>query len=207
LSAAALSVRVPCLPAVCRGAHPVRVRGAVLEAPLADVRIGELCRIRAGLDDRTVLGCAQVIGLGREVAVLALLGTGLGLSRSVVLEPTGERLALDVSADLLGKVVDAAGQVRLELAEPADLRGLPRERREVDAPAPDYVLRRPVQAPFETGVRLIDGVLACGIGQRVAVLAPAGSGKTSLLLMIAAHAAADVRRPEAPRGVVGSTSA
>ncbi|MEJ0004479.1 MAG: EscN/YscN/HrcN family type III secretion system ATPase [Pararobbsia sp.] len=185
-------VQTPWLPAVRRAAHPVCVRGAVIEAPLGDVKIGELCVIRASLDDRTVLGRAQVIGLGRDTAILALLGAGVGLSRSVVLEPTGERFTLDVSVDLLGKVVDAMGVVRLELAEPADMRGLTRERREVDAAAPDYALRQPVRAPFETGVRLIDGVLACGIGQRVAVLAPAGAGKTSLLIMVATHAVADV---------------
>jgi FliI/YscN family ATPase len=178
--------------AVQRAAHPVRVHGAVLEAPLPDVHIGELCLIRAGLDDRTVLGRAQVVGFGREGAVLALLGTNLGLSLSVVLEPTGERLMIDVSGHLLGKVVDAAGTVQCALIEEGTPPGWPAERREVEARAAAYALRHPVGTRFETGVRVIDGVLGCGIGQRVAVLAPAGVGKTTLLRTLAAQADADV---------------
>ena len=155
--------------AVRRAAHPVRMHGAVLEAPLPDVHIGELCLIRAGLDDRTVLGRAQVVGFGREGAVLALLGTNLGLSLSVVLEPTGERLMIDVSGHLLGKVVDAAGTVQCALIEEGAPLGWPAERREVEARAAAYARRHPIGQRFETGVRVIDGVLGCGIGQRVAL--------------------------------------
>jgi type III secretion protein N (ATPase) len=168
------------------------MHGAVLEAPLPDVHIGELCLIRAGFDDRTVLGRAQVIGLGREAAILALLGASTGLSLSVVLEPTGERLTVDVSGQMLGKVVDAAGRVQEELIGTDVSHRWLSERREVEAGAPEYAQRRAVNARFETGLRVIDGVLGCGVGQRVAVLAPAGAGKTTLLRMLAAHATADV---------------
>jgi FliI/YscN family ATPase len=187
-----LPVQAPWPPAVRRAAHPVRMHDAVLEAPLPDVCIGELCVIRASLDDRTVLGRAQVIGLGCDAAILALLGTSTGLSRAVVLEPTGERLTIDISGHLLGKVVDATGAVRCELTAGGESHRWPAERREAEGRAPDYALRRAVSAPFETGVRLIDGVLRCGIGQRVAVLAPAGAGKSSLLRMLTEHAEAEV---------------
>jgi type III secretion system ATPase len=179
-------------PAVRRAAHPVRMHGAVLEAPLPGVYIGELCLIRAGFDDRTVLGRAQVIGLARGGAILALLGASTGLSLSVVLEPTGERLTVDVSAHLLGKVVDAAGGVRGELIDTGASHCGPVERREVETDGPGYTERRCVNTRFETGVRVIDGVLGCGVGQRVAVLAPAGAGKTTLLRTLATQARADV---------------
>jgi type III secretion system ATPase len=192
LSTQALPMGSAWPPAVRRGAHPVRMHGAVLEAPLPDVFIGELCLIRAGFDDRTVLGRAQVIGLGREAAILALLGASTGLSLSVVLEPTGERLTIDVSGHVLGKVIDAAGRVQDELIDTDSSRRWPSERREVEAGALGYAQRRGVSARFETGLRVIDGVLGCGVGQRVAVLAPAGAGKTTLLRMLALQATADV---------------
>lgn len=42
------------------------------------------------------------------------------------------------------------------------------------------------------GVRAIDGLLTCGIGQRVGIFAGAGAGKTSLMTMIISHSSADV---------------
>jgi FliI/YscN family ATPase len=187
-----LPMQSPWPSAVRRAAHPVRMHGAVLEAPLPDVRIGELCLIRASLDNRTVLGRAQVIGFGREGTILALLGASVGLSLSVVLEPTGERLTIEVSGHLLGKVVDATGAVQCELIDTGEPGRWPAERREVERAAPGHARRRSVSMRFETGMRVIDGVLCCGIGQRVAVLAPAGAGKTTLLRLLARQASADV---------------
>jgi len=44
---------------------------------------------------------------------------------------------------------------------------------------------------LETGIRCIDGLLTCGVGQRVAILAPAGVGKSSLLGNLALSAQAN----------------
>ncbi len=53
-------------------------------------------------------------------------------------------------------------------------------------------LERPVIAtPFVTGVRAIDGLLTCGVGQRVGIFAPAGGGKSTIMGMIANGANAD----------------
>jgi type III secretion protein N (ATPase) len=173
----------------------------VIEAPLRDVSIGEMCVIRRGTGLRQIAGHAQVVGFSEEGAVLALLGPAQGLSRAVVIEPTGAPLKIKVSTDLLGTVVDAAGAFCARLvvdqtndADRPDRRDGSfddgRRLREIDATA--IIEKYPVVEPFETGVRAIDGVLGAGIGQRVAVLASAGVGKTSLLHMIAAAASADV---------------
>jgi flagellum-specific ATP synthase/type III secretion protein N (ATPase) len=49
-----------------------------------------------------------------------------------------------------------------------------------------------VDRPFATGVRVIDGLLSCGVGQRIGIFAGSGVGKSTTLGMIAKHAAADV---------------
>lgn len=199
---------------VVRAAHPVRLRSSVIEARLPDVRIGERCLIRESAGSPSIVGHAQVIGFSQDLATLALLGASHGLSRAVVVEPTGEPAYIHVGSWLLGSVVDCEGRVCNSLIEPdesatqshapshgceagtglpcVDLRdGDSGERREVEGQA-RRVEKRPVDVRLETGVRVIDGVLAVGVGQRVAVLAPAGAGKTSLLQMIAAQASADV---------------
>ncbi len=52
--------------------------------------------------------------------------------------------------------------------------------------------RAEVDTRFDTGVRVIDGLLTCGRGQRVGIFAGAGCGKSVLVEQIAAQAAADV---------------
>lgn len=174
-----------------RLAHPRRIQGPIIEAPLADVAIGELCLIRAHTEAREAVGRAQVVGLRDDVAVLSTLGTTTGLSRQAVLVPTGARLTVDMSVDMLGSVVDATGQHVASLCENAPVGG-GRQRMEIDAPPPDFRQRRVIDTCMPTGIRAIDGLLTCGVGQRVGIFAAAGCGKTSLMNMLIEHAAADV---------------
>ncbi|MEO3962515.1 FliI/YscN family ATPase, partial [Chromobacterium piscinae] len=57
---------------------------------------------------------------------------------------------------------------------------------------PPYSQRVGVREPLVTGVRVIDGLLTCGIGQRVGIFASAGCGKTMLMHMLIDQAEADV---------------
>jgi type III secretion protein N (ATPase) len=49
-----------------------------------------------------------------------------------------------------------------------------------------------IEEPLDTGVRVIDGLMTIGEGQRVGIFAPAGVGKSTLLGMLARGAACDV---------------
>ncbi len=62
----------------------------------------------------------------------------------------------------------------------------------IDSPPVSVTQRRPVSEPMVTGVRAIDSLLTCGLGQRIGIFAAAGSGKTSLMNMIINHAHADI---------------
>ncbi|WP_269766197.1 type III secretion system ATPase SctN [Burkholderia ubonensis] len=179
------------LPLTQRLAHPRRIQGPIIEAPLVDVAIGELCLIRASSHAREPVGRAQVIGFRDEVAVLSTLGTTTGLSRQAVVVPTGARLTVELSAGLLGTVLDATGQCTTVLRN-GELSELGARRMEIDAPPPDFLQRRPIDCCMPTGIRAIDGLLTCGIGQRLGIFAAAGCGKTSLMNMLIDHAGADV---------------
>ena len=52
--------------------------------------------------------------------------------------------------------------------------------------------RRPVERPLALGIRVLDGLLTCGEGQRIGILAGPGVGKTVLLSLMARRAACDV---------------
>ncbi len=172
-----------------RLAYPQRLSGPILEAALPDVAIGELCEIRRSWQDSEVVARAQVVGFQGARAVLSLIGNARGLSREAVLQPTGSALSAWIGDDALGAVLDPIGQV---VERFADTGGLAGGRRGIDVDPPPYSQRVGVREPLLTGVRAIDGLLTCGVGQRVGIFASAGCGKTMLMHMLIEQTEADV---------------
>jgi type III secretion protein N (ATPase) len=102
-------------------------------------------------------------------------------------ESTGGPLRVPASEKLLGRVVDGLGRPfdggpAIDDGEPVPVDGNP--------PAP--LDRRPVAKAIATGVRVVDGLLTLGEGQRVGLFAGSGVGKSTLLGQMARGAAADV---------------
>ena len=172
-----------------RAAHPLRLSGPLIEAALDEVVVGEVCEVRRHWRSPEVTARAQVIGFKPGAVLLSLLGDGKGLSRESMIVPTGATLQLACSEALLGSVVDARGVIveRLAPSTAFGLRDCP-----VDADPPAYQQRRAVVEPLRTGVRVIDGLLTCGVGQRIGIFAAAGSGKTTLINMLIEHTDAEV---------------
>ena len=170
-------------------AHPTSLRGSVLEAPLKNVFIGEICDLRPSLHKQEIIGRAQVVGFQHDKTILNMMGPTSGASREMVLMPTGQSLHIPVGFSMLGCVLDATGQVaeRFGAPNPGAV-----EMCKVDALPPSYLDRGLIDTPLCTGVRSIDGLLTCGEGQRVGIFAPAGGGKTSLMHMLIEHGDADV---------------
>ncbi|WP_350597533.1 type III secretion system ATPase SctN [Pseudomonas sp. 65/3-MNA-CIBAN-0223] len=171
------------------GAHPLRLNGPLIQAALGNVVIGEVCEVRRDWRDPHISARAQVIGFCPDAVLLSLLGEARGLSRESLIVPTGALLSLHCSSAMLGAVVDPQGVIveRLAPSDAFDGQDYP-----VDAAPPAYHQRRPVDQPLATGVRVIDGLLTCGIGQRIGIFAAAGSGKTSMMNMLIAHSDADI---------------
>lgn len=175
-----------------RLAHPLRIKGNLIEASMPETRIGEICEIHQSLLEPRVIGAAQVIGFNKGLTLLSLLNDNQGLSRSNVLLPTGKSFQIDAGDGLLGGIVDATGKVQGRLNKPS-LLTIPAERRiDVYAKPRDFSQRRPITAPMTTGIRAIDSLLTCGQGQRMGIFASAGCGKTTLMNMIIEHSEAEV---------------
>ena len=60
------------------------------------------------------------------------------------------------------------------------------------AEPPNPLERKIISEPLQTGVRIIDGLLTVGNGQRVGIFAGSGVGKSVLMGMIARNSSADV---------------
>lgn len=171
--------------------HPQSLSGPIIEAPLRDVAIGEICDVRRHWREPEVVARAQVVGFRQEMAILSLLGNPKGLSRESVLVPTGGALTVRMDDSVLGAVLDSSGACVSRLAPQGP--SLHRDRwRELDAEPPSVSSRTPIREIFHSGIRVVDAFLTCGIGQRMGIFAAAGTGKTSLVTMLMEHASADV---------------
>ncbi|ACL65693.1 ATPase, FliI/YscN family [Anaeromyxobacter dehalogenans 2CP-1] len=161
-----------------------RLTGLVLEAAVGGVRQGEAVEIRA--PGREPLQ-AEVVGLRDDRAVLVPFGDlgGVGLDAEVV--PTGRAHTIRAGPGLLGRVLDGLGRPLDGAPLPAGL-----EEWAVDRPAPNPLARRPVAAPLPLGVRVLDGFLTAGEGQRIGLFAGSGVGKSTLLGQLARGARADL---------------
>ncbi len=177
--------------AILNRINPVRSEGEVVElvglivesrGPAA--AIGDFCEIRtrAGRKIRT-----QVIGF-RDGRVLSmpLEDTG-GLSLGDRIVARGGDAEVRVSRDLMGAVLDGFGE-RMD-SGPA-IHGT--ETRPLYAAPPGPLEREQIRQRLTTGIRVIDGLLPCGKGQRIGIFGGSGVGKSTLLGSMARSSSADV---------------
>ncbi len=161
-----------------------QVIGLTMEANGPAARIGDVCIIHS---DHGQDSLCEVVGFRADRVLLMPLGSLDGLAPGSEVEATGNSLQIAVGPGLLGRVLDGLG-------EPIDGMGkldadewVPIHR---NPPSP---LSRPrIDRRLGTGVRVIDGLLTLGLGQRVGLFAGSGVGKSTLLGMIAKNTEADV---------------
>ncbi len=114
------------------------------------------------------------------------LGALTGVGPDDEVEATGGPLEVRAGTGLIGRVVDGLGRP-FDDGPPIDGVAVP-----VDGSPPRALDRRPVDRVVTTGVRVIDGVLTLGEGQRIGLFAGSGVGKSTLLGSIARNVDADV---------------
>jgi flagellum-specific ATP synthase len=103
-----------------------------------------------------------------------------GLRAGMHVRSTGGPLTIPVGPELLGRVVDGLGR---PIDGGPDLADLPRVP--VDNRAPAALSRARITQQVGLGVRALDTLVPAGRGQRVAIMAGSGVGKSTLLSMIA----------------------
>ena len=159
-------------------------RGTLIRATGVNARIGEVCELREPGNGQVLT--AEVVGIERGMALLMPLGTLEGLSADTEVVSKGFQATVGAGDGLLGRTLDALGNVVDGHPAPAELARVP-----VYRDAPNAMTRIPIRRPYHTGVRALDTVLTVGEGQRVGIFGPAGGGKSTLLGMLA-RSAADV---------------
>ncbi len=130
---------------------------------------------------------AEVVGFKNDLTLLFPYGDRLGVRRGNLVRLARTVRWLRVGPGLLGRVVNAEG-----LAVDGKPQPLLTDRVYYDAAPPHPCSRPRIDEPLPTGVRVIDGLLTCGKGQRLGIFSAAGVGKSVLLGMLAKYTAADV---------------
>ena len=162
----------------------VQVVGLTVETMGLNCQIGEICEIQTGESDKLL---AEVIGFRNKHMLLMPLGTMEGIQPDSTVRSVSHAFKAPVGKSLVGRVLNGLG-------EPIDGKG-PLENIEwnsTNQTPPHPLQRTAIDEPLVTGVRVIDGMLTCGKGQRMGIFAGSGVGKSTLLGSIARNSESDI---------------
>lgn len=162
------------------------VTGTIIRARLPNPRIGDLCILRDTTNGQDLR--AEVVGIQEGTTILVPLGDVHGLAGGTQIVPIGETITVPVGDVVLGRTLDAFG-IPIDGGKPLP-DNLPSRTLHADAPNP--MTRLLIDKPLQLGVRVLDGLLTCGKGQRIGIYGEPGNGKSSLLAQIVKGTEADV---------------
>ena len=155
------------------------ITGLVIEASGPAVGLGTTCQIQQAEQKIN----AQVVGFKKDRVLLMPYGSVNGLAPGAMIKATGRTDYIPAGYEYLGRVISPLG-------EPLDNKPLPIAKNLVplfrESPSP--LSRKRITEPFDVGVKVVNSLLRVGRGQRMAIMAGSGVGKSTFLGMIAKHA-------------------
>lgn len=156
--------------------------GLVIEGSCPGAAIGSICEIQS---DKPFL--AEVVGFRDDRVILMPYGEAFGIRQGSSIRLVKKRASFRVGPELIGRVIDGMGKA---------LDGLPPPECENEYSLysrPINPLRRErISEPLDLGVRAINSLLSVGKGQRLAIMAGSGVGKSVLMGMMARSTKADL---------------
>ena len=162
-----------------------RIVGLVIEGYCPHSSIGSLCELTT-IDGGHKIA-AEIVGFRDGKALLMPLGDLRGLGPGSLIRVVRSSATIRVGNSLLGRVIDGMempqdGKPLPPLSEEKDLYSLP----------PGPMQRQNITETLDLGIRAINGLITCGMGQRMGIMAGSGIGKSVLLGMMAKYAKADI---------------
>ncbi len=162
----------------------VRMVGMSIEVAGVGLAIGDGCLL---LRDGQAPVLSEVVALSGDRVTCLPYGDTTGLSVGALVADAHGPLPVSVGEELLGRVLDGLGR---PIDDGPPLVGL--HEVGIDGVPPHPLRRGLVADQLELGVRVLDGLVPCGRGQRLGIFAGSGVGKSSLMSMITRGTAADV---------------
>jgi flagellum-specific ATP synthase len=131
---------------------------------------------------------AEVVGFRGERTLLMPLGELRGVGPGSRVVALTKQASYPVGEAVLGRVLDGLGRPLDDKGPIAAASAYP-----LYTPVSNPLEREDIGEPLDLGIRAIGGLLTCGKGQRVAIMAGPGVGKSTLLTMMARYTRADVK--------------
>jgi len=118
-----------------------------------------------------------ILNLEEDGVRVVILGKAEKVYEGMLVRRMGRLLSIDVSDDLIGRVVNALG-------EPVDGKGPVKNTKpcSIEQNAYGVIDRSPVSVPIHTGIKAIDAMVPIGRGQRELIIGDRGTGKTSIAI-------------------------
>lgn len=162
----------------------VKVAGIVAEANGPGLSVGSLCDIQNS-EGRNVQ--AEVIGFNDKRVIVMPIGEIRGVEPGSRIVDVSKKPSVKVGKEYLGRIIDGLGR-------PIDKKGPITS--EVEYPIYGNVLnplkREIIHEEIDVGICAINALQTLGKGQRIAIMAGSGVGKSVLMGMISRNTAADV---------------
>ncbi|GJL53264.1 MAG: flagellum-specific ATP synthase FliI [Nitrospirales bacterium] len=163
----------------------VNAVGLTVEGTGPPVTVGQSCHILNESGEIVTEG--EVVGFRQDRVMLMPYGDMQGIRAGdrilYVSQPSHVRVGprtLGRVLDGLGRVIDGRGPIPFTEAYP------------LSGKIPTPFERDRIAQPMDLGLRSVNALLTCGIGQKLGIFAGSGVGKSVLLGMISRHASADV---------------
>ncbi|MDY0131546.1 MAG: FliI/YscN family ATPase [Desulforegulaceae bacterium] len=160
------------------------VKGLAVEASGIGLGIGTLCEI---FPDENSSVLAEVVGFSQGRTVLMPYGDTRGIKPGSKIVKIDDKPVAPVGDALLGRVVDGLG-------DPLDGKGEIKTQQfyNLYGKPLNPLDREPIKEPMDVGITAINTMIPLGRGQRVAIMAGSGVGKSVLMGMMTRHTSADV---------------
>ncbi len=162
-----------------------KVIGTIIEGTGPSMPVGGVCKVFPPGLGKPVR--AEVVGFREGALLLMPLGQSDGIEPGSVIVADRYGATVDVENGMLGRVLDGLGN-------PIDNKGPLRKEKSVSLYTPPLnpLERLRISEPLDVGIRAINSLVTLGKGQRVAIMAGSGVGKSVLLGMMARFTKADV---------------
>lgn len=162
-----------------------QIVGNIIEVSGLESSIGDVCEVNLGNSGKIAL--TEVVGFKQGMTLLMPYEEIDGIGYGNVVYNTGKKLQIKISDALIGRTVDALGN---PIDGKGDIQG--NTYYSINGKPSNPMTRPPITEPVELGVKVIDGMITLGKGQRIGIFAGSGVGKSTLMGMIARNVTADV---------------
>lgn len=158
--------------------HTLKDHLLISKGPIC--QIGDVCKV----GENTL---CEVLAVQKNQVYLLPFDEAVGVQPGAKVLKIEHPIKLPPVEKLLGRVLNGFGEPIDEGKGLGLGHSLSLHRKSVGA-----MRRRMIEQPVETGIRVLDGLLTIGEGQRIGIFAGTGVGKSTMLGMVATNTASDI---------------